>query len=196
MSTVESTSKSVTQLLREWSGGDTAARDQLMQVVYDELRRLAAYYLNRERPDHTLQPTALVHEAYLRLCDEALVDWNSRGHFFGAASRLMRRILVDHARARLAAKRGGPRLRVSGVEALALAAEPDIDLIALDEALNELTLLDGQQSQIVDIRFFGGLSLEETAEALGISLATVKRDWTTAKAWLRRRLTSGRDRGR
>ena len=196
MSIVESPSKSVTQLLREWSGGDTAARDQLMHVVYDELRRLAAYYLNRERRDHTLQPTALVHEAYLKLCDEAQVDWNSRAHFFGAASRLMRRILVDHARARLAAKRGGLRLRVSGVEALALAAEPDIDLIALDEALNELTLLDGQQSQIVDIRFFGGLSLEETAEALGISLATVKRDWTTAKAWLRRRLTSGRDRGR
>ena len=166
-----------------------------MRVVYDELRRLAAYHLNRERPDHTLQPTALVHEAYLRLCDKAQVDWNSRAHFFGAASRLMRRILVDHARARLAAKRGGPRLRVSGVEDFASAEGPDIDLLALDEALNELSMLDAQQGRIVDVRFFGGLSLEETAECLGISLATVKRDWTTAKAWLRRRLTPGRDFG-
>jgi len=192
MSTLESTSKSVTQLLRDWSSGDLAARDQLMGVVYDELRRLAAYYLNRERPDHTLQPTALVHEAYLRLCAETEADWGSRAHFFGAASRLMRRILVDHARARLAMKRGGGRLRVSGIEGLSPAAGADIDLIALDEALNELAMLDPQQSQIVDVRFFGGLSVEETAEALGVSPATVKRDWTTAKAWLRRRLTSGR----
>ena len=180
-------SSDVTQLLLDWSNGDKTALDRLMPMVYGELRRLAAHYLNRERADHTLQPTALVHEAYMQLVDESRVDWHSRAHFFGAAARLMRRILVDHARARQAAKRGRG-LKVSLVEGLAQSAPPDLDLIALDDALNDLAALDPQQGQVVEMRFFGGLSIEETADVLAISPATVKRDWTTAKAWLRQRM--------
>ncbi len=183
-------SSDVTQLLLDWSNGDKTALERLMPIVYDELRRLAAHYLNRERADHTLQPTALVHEAYMQMVDESRVDWHSRAHFFGAAARLMRRILVDHARARQAAKRGRG-LKVSLSEGLAQSAPPNLDLIALDDALNELATLDPQQGQVVEMRFFGGLSIEETADVLGISPATVKRDWTTAKAWLRRRMLVG-----
>lgn len=190
------TPRDVTQLLLDWSNGEQAAFDKLMPLIYDELRRLAARHLSRERSDHTLQPTALVHEAYLQLVDESHVNWQSRAHFFGAAARLMRRILVDHARERDAAKRGGGELKVTLTEALAAPSMPDVDLIALDRALNELAVLDEQQSQIVELRFFGGLSIEETAEVLAISPATVKRHWITAKTWLRhqigRTVTGGR----
>jgi RNA polymerase sigma factor (TIGR02999 family) len=181
-------SNQVTRWLLEWSGGDQAALDHLMPVVYDELHRVAAAYLRREPAGHTLQPTALVHEAYLRLVDESRVDWHSRAHFFGAAARLMRQILVDHARRRHAAKRGGGALKVTVSEASASYAPPDIDMLALDHALTELAALDPQQGRVVELRFFGGLSIEETAEVLAISPTTVKRDWTTAKAFLRRRL--------
>jgi RNA polymerase sigma factor (TIGR02999 family) len=182
------TPSDVTRLLLAWNSGDKAARDSLMTAVYEELRRLAALYLSRERPGHTLQPTALVHEAYLQLVGEGRVDWQGRAYFFGAAGRLMRRILVDHARARNAAKRGGGRLMVTFSEALAAAAPRDLDLVALDSALEELARLDPLQSRIVELRFFGGLSVEETAEVLSVSPATVKRHWTTAKAWLRHQL--------
>lgn len=178
--------KDVTRLLLDWSNGDKAALDELMPAVYDELRHLAAHYLNRERSNHTLQPTALVHEAYLKLVDESRVDWQNRAHFFAAAARMMRHILVDHARAHNAAKRGGGNLKVTLNEAVAAFATPDLDLLALDDALNELSELDPQQSRVVELRYFGGLSIEDTAAVLGISPATVKRDWMTAKAWLRR----------
>ena len=182
------TSNQVTQWLLEWSGGDQGALDHLIPAVYDELHRVAAAYLRREPAGHTLQPTALVHEAYLRLVDESRVDWHSRAHFFGAAARLMRQILVDHVRRRHAAKRGGGAFKVTIDEASASYAPPDLDLLALDSALTELAALDPQQSRVVEMRFFGGLSIEETAEVLAVSPATVKRDWTTAKAFLRRRL--------
>jgi RNA polymerase sigma factor (TIGR02999 family) len=178
----------VTRWLLEWSGGDQAALDQLMPVVYAELHRVAVSYLRREPAGHTLQPTALVHEAYLRLVEESRVDWHSRAHFFGAAARLMRQILVDHARRRNAVKRGGGALKVTVSEASASYAPPDLDLLALDHALTELAALDPQQSRVVEMRFFGGLSIEETAEVLAVSPTTVKRDWTTAKAFLRRKL--------
>jgi RNA polymerase sigma factor (TIGR02999 family) len=177
-------SPEVTQLLLDWSNGDREALDRLMPVVYDELHRLAARYLARERTDHTLQPTALVHEAYLQLVDQSRVDWQNRAHFFGAAARLMRRILVDHARARNAAKRGGGEYNVPIEQVAELSEKADLDLIALDEALTELAALDEQQSRIVELRYFGGLSIDETAEVLKISPATVKRHWVTAKGWL------------
>ncbi len=180
------TAKDVTRLLLDWSNGDKAALDELMPAVYDELRHLAAHYLSRERSNHTLQPTALVHEAYLQLVDESRVNWQNRAHFFAAAARMMRHILVDHARAHNAAKRGGGNLKVTLSEAVAAFATPDLDLLALDDALNELGELDPQQSRVVELRYFGGLSIEDTAAVLKISPATVKRDWTTAKAWLRR----------
>ena len=187
------TPNQVTQWLLEWSGGDRAALDQLMPAVYAELHRVAVSYLRREQAGHTLQPTALVHEAYLRLVDESRVDWHSRAHFFGAAARLMRQILVDHARRRNAAKRGGGDFRVTLGEANANYAPPDVDLLALDHALAELAALDAQQGRVVEMRFFGGLSIEETADVLAISPATVKRDWTTAKAFLRRKLRAVAD---
>ncbi|MEN3335842.1 MAG: hypothetical protein V7641_5207 [Blastocatellia bacterium] len=182
------TSHQVTQWLLQWSGGDQAALDQLMPAVYAELHRVAVSYLRREQAGHTLQPTALVHEAYLRLVDESRVDWHSRAHFFGVAARVMRQILVDHARRRHAAKRGGGAFKVTLGDARANYEPPDLDLLALDHALTELAALDPQQSRVVEMRFFGGLSIEETADVLGISPATVKRDWTTAKAFLRRKL--------
>jgi RNA polymerase sigma factor (TIGR02999 family) len=182
------TSHQVTQWLLQWSGGDQAALDQLMPAVYAELHRVAASYLRREQAGHTLQPTALVHEAYLRLVDESRVDWHSRAHFFGAAARLMRQILVDHARRRNAAKRGGGAFKITLDDARANYEPPNLDLLALDQALIELAALDPQQSRVVELRFFGGLSVEETAEVLAISPATVKRDWTTAKAFLRHKL--------
>ncbi|HEX5732815.1 MAG TPA: sigma-70 family RNA polymerase sigma factor [Blastocatellia bacterium] len=174
----------VTQLLLDWSNGDREALDRLMPVVYDELHRLAARYIARERMDHTLQPTALVHEAYLQLVDQSRVGWQNRAHFFGAAARLMRRILVDHARAHKAAKRGGGEYKVPIDQVAELAEKTDLDLIALDEALTELAALDEQQCRIVEMRYFGGLSIEETAEVLRISPATVKRHWQIAKGWL------------
>lgn len=178
----------ITELLRNWRGGDKAAMDKLLPIVYDELRRLAASFFRRERLNHTLQATALVHEAYLRLVDQSRVGWENRAHFFGSAAQLMRQILVDHARSHNAAKRGGGEIKVSLAEDMALAGPRELDLIALDMALDELAALDEQQSRIVEMRFFGGLSIEETAEVLGVAPVTVKRDWNTAKAWLYHRM--------
>jgi RNA polymerase sigma factor (TIGR02999 family) len=183
--------ENVTELLHAWSAGDKAALDKLMPVVYDELRKQAARYVRRESPGHTLQTTALVNEAYVRLVDQKKVSWQNRAHFFGIAAQLMRRILVDHARAKHRAKRGGGDLRVTLDEATALMKTRAIDLVALDEALDRLAQIDEQQSKVVELRFFSGLNVEETAEALGISPATVKRDWSVAKAWLYREI-SGR----
>jgi RNA polymerase sigma factor (TIGR02999 family) len=177
----------VTALLRDWSGGDPRALERLMPLVYGELRKLAASYLRRERSDHTLQPTALVHEAYLRLVDQRGVDWHNRAHFFGIAARMMRRILVDHARRRQAAKRDGAAYRISGSGDLVEAGH-DPDLLALNSALDGLEALDPRQARIIELRFFGGLTVEETAEVVGISTATVKREWQTARAWLAREL--------
>lgn len=179
----------VTQLLMDWGKGDQAALDKLMPMVYSELRRLATNYLRRERQGHTLQPTALVNEAYLKLIDQKNARWQNRAQFFGVAAQLMRRILVDHAREHQAAKRGGvdqQRLSITAVEGLARA--PQIDLLALNEALEELATLDPQQERIVELKFFGGLSIDETAEVMGIGHATVERDWKMARAWLRRKL--------
>ncbi|HJU93565.1 MAG TPA: sigma-70 family RNA polymerase sigma factor [Pyrinomonadaceae bacterium] len=175
----------ITQLLLKWSGGDSSAREELMPLVYVELRRLAAKYLRRERINHTLQPTALVNEAYLRLIDQRKVEWQSRAQFFGLAARLMRNILVDHARSHQAAKRGGQQLSVSLSRADRVSKEPAIDLVALHETLERLAAHDEQKGRIVELRFFGGLTIEETAEVLEISHATVERDWKLARAWLR-----------
>jgi RNA polymerase sigma factor (TIGR02999 family) len=177
-----------TALLIRWKSGDSGALDQLLPLVYDELRRLARYYLQRERGEHTLQSTALVHEAYLRLVDQN-VDWQSRAHFFGIAAQMMRRILVDHARSRNAAKRGDG-LKVTLDEKMALAEAQSLDVLALDSALAELSKLDAQQGKVVELRFFAGLSIEETAEAMSISVATVKREWAMAKAWLSRTMSA------
>jgi RNA polymerase sigma factor (TIGR02999 family) len=179
----------VTQLLLQWGHGDRAALDALTPLVYDELRKLAARYLRRERPGHTLESTALVHEAYMRLIDQRNVHWQNRNQFFGLASELIRRILVDHARSRMAAKRGGVHVQLSLDEAIAAPEEKDLDLVALDDALVALATVDQQQSRIVELRYFGGLTIEQTAEVLQISPATVKRDWTVAKVWLKREMT-------
>jgi RNA polymerase sigma factor (TIGR02999 family) len=179
----------ITQLLIDWGKGDQAALEKLMPLVYSELRRLASNYLRRERAEHTLQPTALVNEAYLKLIDQRNAKWQNRAHFFGISAQLMRRILVDHARQRQAEKRGGSeqqRLSITSIEAI--AKQPEVDLLALNEALDELAKMDSQQSKIVELKFFGGLSIEETAEVIGVSHATVERDWKMARAWLRRRL--------
>lgn len=187
-------SKNVTQLLVKWSDGDQKALDKLMPLVYSELRRLASNYLRRERQNHTLQPTALVNEAYLKLIDQRSARWQNRAQFYGVAAQLMRRILVDHARQRQAAKRGGSaqhRMSITSAGQLGgkqLATEPALDLLALHEALEELTAIDPQQGRIVELKFFGGLSIEETAEVMGIGHATVERDWKMARAWLRRKL--------
>lgn len=178
----------VTQLLLAWSQGDQAALDQLIPLVHAELHRLAHRCMDRERAGHTLQTTALVNEAYLRLIDSSQVRWQNRAHFFAVAAQLMRRILVDFARARHNLKRGGAAQRVSLDEALLLPQESDPDLIALDEALNALAALDPRQARAVELRFFGGLSVEETAEVLQVSPETVARDWRVAKAWLLREL--------
>lgn len=180
------TEPDVTALLKEWSGGDRRALERLMPLVYDELRKLAASYLREERPDHTLQPTALVHEAYIRLTNQRDVVWQNRAHFFGIAAQMMRRILVDHARKRQAAKRDAAAWRVStDVED---AADRAPELLALDRALSSLEEMDPQQARVVELRFFGGLTVEETAVVAGVSPATVKREWRTAKAWLRREI--------
>ena len=182
----------VTELLVAWGEGDKAALDELMPVVYEELRRLARNYLSRERPGHTLQTTALVHEAYLRLVDQRSVNWQNRAQFFGIAAQMMRRILINHAKDRNAKKRQGYATRVSLDDAVSFFERRELDLMALDEALNDLAALDSQQTQIVELRFFGGLTIEEVSEVLGISPATTKREWDSAKLWLRRRLSSGR----
>jgi len=181
----------VTELLQAWGGGDAAALNKLVPLIYDELRRLAGHYLRRERPDHTLQPTALVHEAYLRLIDTNNMRWQNRAHFFGAAAQAMRRILVDHARQHAAAKRGGDGQRVTLDESVTLAEQRDVNLLLLDDALNRLEEMDAQKSRMVELRFFGGLSLEETAEVMGVSEATVTRQWRTTRAWLHRELDKG-----
>lgn len=181
--------KSITQLLLQGSNGDRAALDELLPVVYDQLRQLADGYLRRERSDHTLQPTALVHEAYLRLVDQKNVDWRNRAQFFGLAAQMMRRILVNYAHDRHAAKRGGHAPRLSLDEAVSFFEECDVDLVALDDALRGLEALDPAQNRIVELRFFGGLTIDETAEVLGVSASTVKREWSMAKAWLHRELS-------
>lgn len=178
----------ITTLLVRWGRGDQEALDALTPLVYQELRRLANGYLRRERQDHTLEGTALVHEAYLRLIDQNQVEWRSRNHFYALAAELIRRILVDHARARVAAKRGGASIKLSLDESLTPAQEKEQDLVSLDDALNALAAADSQQSRIVELRYFGGLTIEETADVLGISPATVKRDWVMAKAFLKREM--------
>ena len=181
-----SSTPDVTQLLLKWSNGDRDALENLLPLVYRELHQLASRYLRRERSDHTLQATALVHEAYLKLIDQREVKWQNRAHFYGVAAQAMRRILVDHARGHMAAKRGsgGVKLSLEDNEAAIVSAEKAEELVALDEALNRLSEIDPQKSRIVELRFFGGLSIEETAEVMGVSAPTVKRQWRMAKAWL------------
>ncbi len=191
MSDGEESPQEVTQLLIDWSNGDRNAFEKLLPLVYGELRRLAVRHLARERHDHTLQSTAVVHEAYLRLVDQNRVQWKNRAQFFGVASQMIRRILVDHARSHQAAKRGSGAIKLSLDEAVAVPGGKDLDLVALDDALKSLADVDEQQARIVELRFFGGLSVEETAEVVGVSPATVKRDWAMAKAWLYRELTRG-----
>src|SRR5450432_363026 len=182
-------SSPVTELLVRWREGDREALESLMPLVYDELRRLANHYLQRERSDHTLQSTALVHEAYMRLAGENAPQWQNRAHFFGIAARVMRQILVEYARAHGAAKRGGiGACKITLDESLELAQRTDIDVVALDGALDRLSELDPQQSRIVELRFFTGLTIEDTSEVMGLSPATVKRDWTSARAWLHREI--------
>ena len=181
-------SQNITHLLKEWSDGDERALDRLTPLVYEELRQQAARYLRRERAGHTLQTTALINEAYLRLINAKDVQWQSRAHFFAIAANLMRRVLVDHARRRDAEKRGGAHLRLTLDETLAVSSTADVDVLAIDEALNKLSTIDPQQALVVELRFFSGLSVEETAAALGVSPATVKRDWSVARAWLRREI--------
>jgi RNA polymerase sigma factor (TIGR02999 family) len=183
-------SKPVSELLIQWQDGDDAAFKNLLPLVYDELRRLARHYLQSEREGHTLQSTALVHEAYLRLVGQAPVRIDSRAQFFGIAARLMRQILVDHARERRAAKRGGG-CRITLDESAMLPQKQDLDLVALNDALNELARLDEQQARIVELRFFAGLSIEDTSQVLNISPATVKRNWANARLWLHRELSRG-----
>jgi len=178
----------VTRLLKEWSTGDSAALDQLIPIVYDELRAVAARYLRRERQGHTLQPTALVNEAYLRLIDQNQVQWQNRAHFVGVAAQMMRRILVDHAKNHNRVKRGGGTRKVTLDEALAVSDERADDLVELDEALTALEAFDKRKSRVVEMRYFGGLSVEETAEVLKVSEITVARDWKLAKAWLYTRI--------
>ena len=184
-----SSQPNITELLVGYGRGDKEALDQLMPVVYDELRRQAARYLRREQAGHTLQTTALIHEAYVRLVDQRNVQWQNRAHFFGIAAQLMRRILVDHARTKKRVKRGGSDVRVSLDEAAVTVKGQDLDVVGLDEALDRLAKIDEQQSRVVELRFFSGLTVEETAEVMGISAATVKRDWSMAKAWLHRELS-------
>jgi len=174
----------LTGLLFEWRQGDEAALDKLTPLVYDELRRIAHRYVQRERDGHTLQTTALVNEAYLRLAGQQKIEWQSRAHFFAVTAQVMRHILIDHARRRHYAKRGGNAQHVPLDEAAAMSAQRAAELVALDEALEELAKLDPRKSRVVELRYFGGLSMEETAEVLEVSLMTVRRDWRVAKAWL------------
>ena len=182
-------SASVAQLLADWAAQDPRALDRLVPIVYEELRRLAHYHLQGERDRHTLQTTALVHEVYVRLAGIKGLQWRDRAHFFAMAGTLMRRVLVDYARRQKRDKRGGG-VEVTSLDDHAVTVAPSVDVLALDEALERLAAADPQQGRVVELRFFGGLSIEETAEALGISPATVKRDWTTAKAWLHHELST------
>jgi RNA polymerase sigma factor (TIGR02999 family) len=188
-SRMDSQSELLARLLQSWSQGREGAIDKLVPLVYDDLRRLAHRYMSDERPGHTLQTTALVNEAYLRLAGSAQATREDRIHFFAACSRSMRQILVDSARSRQAVKRGGEMPRVELQEALAAAGQPGADLVAIDDALNALAVIDPRKSQVVELRFFGGLSVQETAEVLKVSVATVHRDWRLAKSWLRRELS-------
>src|SRR6266516_380685 len=178
----------VAELVVDWGNGNQAALEKLMPLVYEELHRLARRYMGRERPGHTLQTSGLVNEAYLRLIDQSQVHWQNRAHFYGIAAQTMRRILVDHARSHHYAKRGGDALRVPLDEVVVVSPERASDVVALDEALNQLAAFDPRKSQIVELRFFCGLSIEETAEVLAVSPGTVMRDWTLAKAWLRKEM--------
>ena len=189
---LETSSQEVTRLLIAWSEGDQAALEKLIPLVYQELRRLAKLYLKRERPGHSLQTTAIVHEAYLRLIDSSRVRWQNRAHFFAVSAQLMRRILVDFARSRRYLKRRGEAQHVSLGEALDIAEARGSALIALDDALLALARIDERKSRVVELRYFGGLSVEETAETLKVSTETVKRDWRLARTWLRREL-AGKD---
>jgi RNA polymerase sigma factor (TIGR02999 family) len=182
-------SEIVTQLLQDWSKGDQQALEELLPLIYDELRRLAHNFLYSERPGHTLQTTALAHEAYLKLIDQNSVHWQNRAHFFAIAAQAMRRILIDSARRHAAQKRGGAGEKVSLAEAANISTESNTDLLALDEALNRLAAMDEDQSRIIELRYFGGLTIEETAEVMKSSPATVKRDWQMARAWLHQELT-------
>ncbi len=181
----------ITQLLLDWSDGDKSALDALMPLVYEELRRLARHYMRGERQGHTLQTTALVNEAYTRLVDYKQMRWQDRAHFFAVAAQAMRRVLVDHARNHRRDKRGGGAVKVSLDEVATMADEQAAEMVALDAALTSLAEFDPRKSQIVELRYFGGLSIEETAEVLGISPVTVKRDWSTAKVWLHREISRG-----
>lgn len=181
----------VTQLLLDWSNGESAALEKLLPVVYDELRTLAARLLSRERTDHTLQPTALVHEVYLKLIDQQKVEWQNRAQFFGLSAKLMRNILVDHARKTAAEKRGGGARKVSLEDVVTQSAGHTAELVALDEALEELAKFDARKSRIIELRYFGGLSLEEIEEIVGISIATIRRDMRFAEAFLYRTMGSG-----
>jgi RNA polymerase sigma-70 factor (ECF subfamily) len=190
MSEEKAVRPNVTEMLRQWSAGNGEVMDELLPLIYDELHKRAAAYLRRERPNHTLQATALVHEAYLKLIDQREDNWSSRDHFFAIAAQAMRRILVDHARSRHRRKRGGSKEDLPLEDALlASADEKNVDLIALDEAMAKLAKFDPQQERIVELRYFGGLNLDEAANALGISRATAARDWQVAKAWLHREMT-------
>jgi len=187
------TQTQITQLLQKWQEGNNEALETLMPLVYAELKRLAGSYLRRERPDHTLQSAALVNEAYLRLVDQTQTQWQNKAHFFGIAAQMMRRILADHARGHNAAKRGAGMPELELNEAVAQAQTKSVDLLDLEEALQKLEKLDAQQGKIVELRFFGGLSIEDTANVLGISPATVKRDWAAARAWLFREVGARQD---
>lgn len=184
------TQPNITQVLERWSNGEQSALDELVPLIYKELRRLAGNYIRRERHSHTLQPTALINEVFLRLIDQHDIKWQNRAHFFGIAARLMRRILVDHARVHQAAKRGGDQYSVSLSKADRLAGQPSINLLTLNLTLQRLEEFDPQQSQIVELRFFGGLTIVETAEVLSLSHATIEREWKMARAWLRHELES------
>ncbi|MGE0882078.1 MAG: sigma-70 family RNA polymerase sigma factor [Blastocatellales bacterium] len=184
-------SQDVTGLLIDWSNGDQAALDELLSLVNSELRKLASRYMRRESPGHTLQTSALVNEAYLRLIDQKNVQWQNRAHFFGIAAQLMRRILIDHARSHQYQKRGGGAIQVSLDEAAAVTEARAAELLAIDEALEKLTAMDIRKGRIVELRFFGGLTEEETAEVMKISVPTIQREWRAAKAWLHRMLTDG-----
>ena len=186
---MEPASTDVTSLLKRYSNGDQEALADLIPQIYDELRRLASTYLRAERLDHTLQTTALVHEAYLRLVDQKQVEWNNRNHFFGVAAQMMRRILVDHARKHVSLKRGGSFARISLEQAAVFSRERPRELIVVDELLKRLASLDPQGCRIVELRFFAGLSLEETAEVTGLSTAKVRREWSATKAWLMREMS-------
>jgi RNA polymerase sigma factor (TIGR02999 family) len=186
----EKDSPDITRILRQWGDGDREALDALIPLVYEELRRQAARYLRRESQEHTLQTTALIHEAYIKLIDQRNTDWQNRAHFFAISAQAMRRILVDHARTKHRDKRGGNELKLPLDEGMAVAdARANIDLIALDEALTRLQAIDEQQSRVVELRYFSGMSLEDTADVLKISRATAARDWAMAKSWLHRELT-------